>query len=74
MSWIQFNDTFDNFVKAGKNLPGVKIEIVENGRRKIILIGDINMQGSAEIGGRPFSDKAIVCRYEYIWGRFNDTP
>lgn len=68
MSWMNFNKSFKEFVKAGRNEPGVLVEILDSGRRRVLLIGDINASASAEAGGRPFSDEAIVCRYQYIWG------
>jgi len=77
MSWIEFNKSFSEFVKLKRNISGALLEIREGEkfpyRRRTFLIGDINTQGSAEEGGRPFSDAAIVLRYRYVFGHFEPT-
>lgn len=67
MSWIYFNKQFSEFTKLKRNVPGALIEILDGTRRKVFLIGDVNTSGSAEDGGKPFSDDTVVIRYQYIW-------
>lgn len=69
MVWIEFNNTFEKFNSLGKNQPGTIIEILFEGKRKLFVIGDINMFGSSADGGRPFGDSAIVLKYQYFWSR-----
>jgi hypothetical protein len=73
MRWTEFNKPFSDFVKAGKNIPGALIEVEMRGRRKVFLIGDVNTSGVSSTGGKPFSNKAIVLHYKYIWGHWEPT-
>ena len=76
MNWIDFNKSFAEFVKLKRNVSGCLMEIRDGDKppykRRAVLIGDVNSSGSAEEGGKPFSDEAIVLRYQYIWGHWND--
>lgn len=67
MSWTDFNKSYNKFVKAGKNIPGVLIDVLFEKKRHLYLIGHINPLASAADGGMPFPGKAIVVKYKYIW-------
>ena len=67
MSWIEFNKSYRKFAKAGKNIPGVLLDILFEDKRQLYLIGHINPMASAADGGMPFPNKAIVVKYRYVW-------
>lgn len=70
MNWIEFNKSFNEFTRMGANIAGALIEVsIGDGRRKIILIGDINPFANADDGKKLLNDDAIVLRYKYVWGR-----
>lgn len=70
MNWIEFNKSYGEFVELKRNLPGALIEVLFKKRRRYYLIGDINPMCSSASGGKPFTSKAIVLRYKYIWGHW----
>lgn len=68
--WMDINISFKKFSAIGRNRPGTLIEVImENGKKKHYLIGDVNPSGAIESGGMPFSSKAIISRYRILWSR-----
>lgn len=68
MNWLIFEKSYEEFVRLGRNIPGVLFEVIVKGRRKCYLIGDVNIHASNN--GRPIVPKnLIVYRYKHIWSR-----
>lgn len=68
MIWLDFNKSFEEFSKIGRNRSGTLIEVLYEGKRKQYLIGDINKSATVEDGGKPFlPSSAIVLKYKIIY-------
>lgn len=70
MFWLPFHRPFAEFCRLEKNRPGVLVEIsTSNQKKKIFLIGDVNLFGSSMGGACLLEPTTIIHRYAYIWQR-----
>jgi hypothetical protein len=67
--WFHFNNSFRNFVQSGKSDPGLLIEVLLDGKKHHLLIGDMSISGSVVKGQPLIPSETLVLRYRRIWSR-----
>lgn len=68
--WLQFKGSFAEFCTQGKNNPGTLIEVLLNGKKKQLLIGDVSAFGSVMNGDCLILETTPVIRYQILWYRW----
>lgn len=69
MTWFNFEGSFSDFCRAGKNDPGTLIEVILSGKKKQLLIGDVSPFGSVMNGDCILSDTTPLLKYKRLWHR-----
>lgn len=68
--WFNFNKSFNDFCAANLNVAGVIVEVMLNGKKTQILIGDISPYSSIMNGNFLFTPETIIYKYNILWQRF----